>query len=82
MKSSNDIYHGDEHLVEGKSTWRIVATEIVKYEVEVEAESEDEALDKAYQEFKDNADAHEVDRYDFVTDDVYELPRLNMEEDY
>lgn len=82
MKSSNDIYHGDEHLVEGKSKWIITATEIVKYEVEVEAESEDEALELAYKEFSESPELCEVDRYDFQTDDIKEIPRLNIMEDY
>lgn len=82
MKSSNDIYHGDEHLVEGKSKWVITATEVVEYEVEVEAESEDEAMDLAMQELCESPDLCEVNRHGFETTSIKELPRLNIMEDY
>lgn len=56
-----------------KKLWRIVATEIVKYEIGIEAETEDKALDKGYLKFKENPSDYEVDRYDYQLDDIRNL---------
>jgi hypothetical protein len=50
MKSSNDIYHGDEHITDKPQKFKVKASEVVHYEVEVEAYSEEEAYDLATEE--------------------------------
>ena len=47
MKSSNDIYHGDEHITDKPEKFIVRMSEVVTYEVEVEAMDEEEAEDLA-----------------------------------
>jgi len=47
MKSSNDIYHGDEHLTDKPLTFVVNCSEVITYEIEVEAMNEEEASDLA-----------------------------------
>jgi hypothetical protein len=48
MKSQNDIYHGDEHLTDKPQKYLVECSEIVYYEIEVEAMDQEEAEKKAY----------------------------------
>ena len=47
MKSSNDIYHGDEHISTEPQKYVVRMSEVVTYEVEVEAMDEEEAEELA-----------------------------------
>ena len=74
MKSSNDLYHGDEHLTDKPKTFVVRMSEVVSYEVEVEAFDEDEATDLAYEELSDDINgSFIVDQTGFQTDSVHEV---------
>lgn len=72
MKSQNDIYHGDEHLTDKPKKYLIEASEVVYYEVEVEAFSEEEAYEKAYHTDV-GKDEQIVDYGNFQVDNVMEM---------
>jgi hypothetical protein len=74
MKSSNDIYHGDEHLTDKPQKYKVRMSEVVSYEVEVEAFDEDEACDLAYQELNDDISGNcIVDQTGFQTDSIQKV---------
>ena len=80
MKSSNDIYHGDEHITDKPFRYIVKASEVVHYEVEVEAYSEDEAYDLAIDEMTQNGINVETikDSSSFQIDSIREkLPDWN-----
>jgi len=71
MKSSTDIYHGDEHLTDKPQKYRVRMSEVVSYEVEVEAFDEDEAFDLAYEKLSNGGDGtYIVDQTGFQTDSI------------
>ena len=72
MKSQNDIYHGDEHLTDKPQKYLVEASEIVYYEVEIEAMSEEEARKKAY-EIELGLDDHIVNHANFQVDNIAEV---------
>jgi len=43
MKSQNDIYHGDEHITDKPQKYVVKLSEVIHYEIEVEAMDEEEA---------------------------------------
>ena len=71
MKSQNDIYHGDEHITDKPQKYIVRMSEVISYEVEVEAIDEEEAMDLAYDELCDDYNAKfVVDQTGFQTDSV------------
>ena len=71
MKSSNDIYHGDEHITDKPEKFIVRMSEVVTYEVEVEAMYEDEAEDLAICLLsKDYNGTYVIDQTGFQTDRV------------
>lgn len=72
MKSSNDIYHGDEHITDKPKQYVIQCTEIVDYEVYVDAFDENEAHAKAIEMVTEQPDNFEVTRHSFQIDKIDE----------
>ena len=71
MKSQNDIYHGDEHLTDKPEKFIVRMSEVVTYEVEVEAIDEEEAEDLAICKLsKDDNDTYVIDQSGFQTDRI------------
>lgn len=71
MKSSNDLYHGDEHITDRPQRYVVRMSEVVSYEVEVEAFDEEEAQELAIQELVDDYNGtYVVDQTGFQTDRV------------
>jgi hypothetical protein len=69
MKSSNDIYHGDEHITDKPLTFVVNCSEVVTYQIEVEAMDEEEASDLAQALLsKDSKGNYIVDQSGFQTD--------------
>jgi hypothetical protein len=80
MKSSNDKYHGDEHITDKPFRYIVKASEVVHYEVEVDAYTEDEAYDLAIEEItKDGINVERIyDTDSFQVDSIREkLPDWN-----
>jgi len=75
MKSSNDLWHGDEHLTDKPKKYVVRMSEVVTYEVEVEAFDEDEAMNEAYNTLVDtyDLDSYIIDQTGFQTDSVHEV---------
>ena len=48
MKSQNDLFHGDENTTDKPKKYLIEASEVVYYEIEVEAVDEQDAINKAF----------------------------------
>lgn len=79
MKSQNDIYHGDEHITDKPKKYVVRMSEVVSYEVEVEAFDEDEAMDLAYEELSDDINgSFIVDQTGFQTDSVHEVEPIKV----
>jgi len=72
MKSQNDIYHGDEHLTDKPQKYLVEASETVYYEVEIEAMSKKEAMEKAY-EIELGLNEHIVNHKGFQVDNIAEV---------
>jgi ribosomal protein L20A (L18A) len=72
MKSSNDIYHGDEHITDKPQKYLVEASETVYYEVEIEAMSKEEAFEKAY-EIELGTEEHVVNYQNFQVDNIAEV---------
>ena len=71
MKSQNDIYHGDEHITDKPEKFVVRMSEVVSYEVEVEAFDEDEAFNLAYEKLSNGGDGtYIVDQTGFQTDSI------------
>ena len=71
MKSSNDIYHGDENITDKPEKFVVRMSEVVSYEVVVEAFDEDEACDLAYEKLSNGGDGtYIIDQTGFQTDSV------------
>jgi uncharacterized Zn ribbon protein len=71
MKSQNDLYHGDEHITDKPQRYVVRMSEVVSYEVEVEAFDEEEAQELAIQELVDDYNGtYVVDQTGFQTDRV------------
>ena len=47
MKSQNDMYHGDEHISTEPEKYIVRMSEVITYEVEVEAFDDEEAIHNA-----------------------------------
>ena len=72
MKSQNDLFHGDENTTDKPRKYLVTMSEVVQYEVEVEAMDEEEAQIKAHNEL---VDSYELENYStrltgFQTDSV------------
>ena len=79
MKSSNDLWHGDEHLTDKPKKYVVRMSEVVSYEVEVEAMDEDEAMDLAYEELSDDINgSFIIDQSGFQTDSVHEIEPIKV----
>lgn len=79
MKSSNDIYHGDEHLTDKPKKYVVRMSEVVSYEVEVEAFDEEEAMNLAYEELSDDINgSFIVDQTGFQTDSIHEVEPIKI----
>ena len=80
MKSQNDLYHGDEHLTDTPQKYLIRASELVYYEVEVEAYSEEEAYDLAVEEItKDGINVERIyDTDSFQFDSIKEIEDIKV----
>ena len=71
MKSSNDLWHGDEHLTDKPKKYVVRMSEVVTYEVEVEAFDEEEAQELAIEELvADYNGTYVIDQSGFQTDRV------------
>lgn len=71
MKSSNDIYHGDEHLTDEPIKYKVRMSEVITYEVEVEAFDEEEAEELAVSKLADDDNGtYVIDQSGFQTDRV------------
>ena len=75
MKSQNDIYHGDEHITDKPKKYIVRMSEIVSYEVEIDAIDEDDAMNSSYNVLVDtyDLDSYVVDKTGFQTDSVKEI---------
>jgi len=74
MKSSNDLWHGDEHLTDKPKKYVVRMSEVVTYEVEVEAFDEEEAQELAIEELvADYNGTYVIDQTGFQTDLVHEI---------
>ena len=75
MKSSNDLWHGDEHLTDKPKKYVVRMSEVVSYEVEIDAFDEDEAMNEAYNTLVDtyDLDSYIIDQTGFQTDSVHEV---------
>ena len=74
MKSSNDLWHGDVHLTDKPKKYKVRMSEVVSYEVEVEAFDEEEAMDLAYEELSEDTNGSLIiDQSGFQTDSVHEV---------
>ena len=54
MKSQNDMYHGDEHTTDKPEKFIVRMSEVVTYEVEVEAMDDEEAIHEAVDKLVDD----------------------------
>jgi len=71
MKSSNDLWHGDEHLTDKPKKYVVRMSEVVTYEVEVEAFDEEEAQELAIEELvADYNGTYVIDQTGIQTDRV------------
>lgn len=71
MKSQNDLYHGDEHITDKPQRYVVRMSEVVSYEVEVEAFDIAEAQELAIQELVDDYNGtYVIDQTGFQTDRV------------
>ena len=71
MKSQNDIYHGDEHITDKPEKFIVRMSEVVTYEVEIEAMDEEEAEDLAICKLSDDYNGtYVIDQSGFQTDRV------------
>lgn len=50
MEMNNDKYHGDEHITDKPQKYLVEASEVVHYQIEVEAMSKDEAYELAFKQ--------------------------------
>jgi len=79
MKSSNDLWHGDEHLTDKPKKYVVRMSEVVSYEVEVEAFDKEEAMDLAYEELSDDINgSFIVDQTGFQTDSIHEVEPIKV----
>ena len=79
MKSSNDLWHGDEHLTDKPKKYVVRMSEVVSYEVEVEAFDKEEAMDLAYEELSDDINgSFIIDQSGFQTDSVHEVEPIKI----
>lgn len=79
MKSSNDLYHGDEHLTDKPKTYLVKLSEVIHYEVEVEAFDKDEADELAWEKVSEDYNGTYVsDQTGFQTDGVYEVEPIKV----
>ena len=71
MKSQNDLYHGDEHITDKPQRYVVRMSEVVSYEVEVEAMDDEEAIHEAVDKLVDDYNGtYIVDQTGFQTDRV------------
>ena len=81
MKSSNDLWHGDEHLTDKPKKYVVRMSEVVTYEVEVEAFDEEEAQELAIEELvADYNGTYVIDQTGFQTDRVDIIQDIKVEE--
>ena len=75
FKSSNDLYHGDEHLTDKPQRYMVRCSEVITYEVDVEAMDEEEAHDKALDELAETYDLgnYMVETSSFQVDSIKEM---------
>jgi len=79
MKSSDDLWHGDEHLTDKPKKYVVRMSEVVSYEVEVEAFDKEEAMDLAYEELSDDINgSFIVDQTGFQTDSIHEVEPIKV----
>jgi hypothetical protein len=71
MKSSNDIYHGDEHITDKPQKYMVKLSEVIHYEIEVEAMDEEEADQFAWEiAVKDHNQEYVSDHTGIQTDSI------------
>ena len=80
MKSSNDLWHGDEHLTDKTKKYIVRCSEVITYEVEVEAMDEEEAHDLAIDELRDTIDIgnYMIDSSSFQVDLIHEVEPIKV----
>ena len=71
MKSQNDIYHGDEHITTEPEKFKVRMSEVVTYEIEVEAMDDEEAIHEAVSKLADDYNGtYVIDQTGLQTDRV------------
>lgn len=79
FKSSNDLYHGDEHLTDKPKTFVVRMSEVVTYEVEVEAIDDEEAIHEAVDKLADDYNGtYVIDQTGFQCDRVDEVQPIKV----
>lgn len=79
MKSQNDLYHGDEHLTDKPKTFVVRMSEVVSYEVEVEAFDKEEADELAWQKLSEDYNGtYVIDQTGFQTDSIHEVEPIKV----
>lgn len=74
MKSQNDKYHGDEHITDKPQKYVVRLSEVIHYEVEVEAFDRDEADELAWEKVSEDYNGtYIVDQTGMQTDRVDEV---------
>ena len=80
MKSSNDLWHGDEHLTDKPKKYVVRCSETVTYEVEVDAYDDDEAELMAHEILGETVDVgnYIIDSSSFQTDSINEVNPIKI----
>ena len=80
MKSSNDLWHGDEHLTDKPKKYVVRCSETVTYEVEVDAYDDDEAELMAHEilGYTVEVGKHIIDSSGFQTDSINEVEPIKV----
>ena len=85
MEMNNDKYHGDEYITDKPQKYLVEASEVVHYEIEVEAMSKDEAYELAFKQPIDEntpitkSEGFQIDNVSEVEDELNYNYRLGEE---
>lgn len=72
MKSQNDKYYGDEHITDKPQKYMVKLSEVIHYEIEVEAMDEEEAIEEAWDKVSEDYNGnYVVNQTGFQVDKVY-----------
>jgi len=82
MKSQNDLFHGDENTTDKPKKYMVKLSEVIHYEVEVEAFDEDEADSIAWEKVAEDYNGTYVSNQTGFQTDKVELIDDTPEPDY